>query len=670
MPPKQPTAEETEHLAKQAAKAPKSAREMQVEAGPSTLRSMTKVVKLEKSRESVNLKGAPMTVNLNEVSLPVFINEIFGNLLGMSFEIDKNISGLSDIVNLRITKPEPPGEIYRIATAILKNYGIVAQRGDKVTRFVLDVTQAESAKEPPLLVSGRALPSVPLSHHPVFQVVPLYYVKNTDIHLWIQNIFDDPNLKVLPDSKQNSIILRGSAERVAQAVEAIKLMDRPNMRGQYSALIRPAFQPPRELAKSLIDALKAEGFAASSNPDDGSIIILPVDSINVILAFAGEEALLEHIREWAEDLDMLTETSETEELHYYPVKNTRATEIAKTLGNILPGMVQASTPVHQAGGDAARGAKSLSSSAVMAGSKLVVDEANNALLYYGTDANWVRIVPTIQKMDVPSKQVLIEVTLAEITLNDDEELGLEWFINADIDNYAATWSTIGLLGDAAGAPFAFSLLNSAGKTKLFLHALASNKRVNIVSSPSVMVKNGGEASLEVGTEVPLISSTTVSGQQTEGTTNQIQNIQYRKTGVLLNVKPTVHSGRRIDLDVSQELSAAQPNSTGGTESPEILNRSIKTTLNLEDGGSVLLGGLIQDDVTDGNSGVPYLKDLPWLGYLFSNRSKSKQRTELIVLLIPYIVDDDQKASEITEAFRKKLHVDKHARTATETIVPD
>ena len=134
----------------------------------------------------------------------------------------------------------------------------------------------------------------------------------------------------------------------------------------------------------------------------------------------------------------------------------------------------------------------------------------------------------------------------------------------------------------------------------------------------------------------------------------MQSIQYRSTGVTLNIEPTINSNRRVELTVSQDVSEAQANSLSGIQSPIILTRAIQPTLSLSDGETVLLGGLISENYSTGNSGFPYLKDVPLLGNLFKTESRGVDRTELIVLLTPYIIDSPETSRQVRDAFRNKL----------------
>ncbi len=258
-------------------------------------------------------------------------------------------------------------------------------------------------------------------------------------------------------------------------------------------------------------------------------------------------------------------------------------------------------------------------------------------------------------LDRPSKAALIEVTVAELALTDSSQLGVEWLASM-VDSQGRTYEggTLGTLGIGLTG-FNFRIFNGAGQLRVALNALASDNRATILSSPRVMARNGETATIQVGEEVPIITS-----QQSTGTiagpsgTGLLQTVQYRSTGVILKVKPVIHAGGQVDLDVSQEVSAATATSTGVSSSPTFTTRKVDTKLTLKAGSTVLLGGLISDTGARGKSGIPFLKDIPVAGALFSNQTGSGNRRELIVLITPYVINDSQDAEAITESFRKSL----------------
>lgn len=622
-----------------------------------------------KGRDSVNakaldepeLKGKPVNVNIQNLPLPAFINEIYGNLLGLSFEIDKSLQNTKDLVTLRITEPQPLIDLFRTARQVLSSYGVDVQKVGGLYRFARQ--RGGKVSQTPLLVSGRNLPNVPETHRPVFQFVPLNVVTNSEVSGWLRDAYKSPQLRVAEDPKRNAIVLQGPPEAVSEAIEAIKLLDRPSMRGRNSVRIEPIYVTPQVLVRNLIKVLRGEGYAASENTERGSVSIIPLEDVNAIVAFASDRRVLEHIKKWVLQLDQPVKGTAKSGIFFYSVQNTNASELAEVLGSIIDGITPEPRlpPQVPPTGNPATAAPNPGSQAnvTTVGRSLVVDSLRNAILFKGKPEEWARLLPVIRDLDKAPKQVLIEVTVAQITLTDDENLGVELVVEGlGLESLDGTGVTQGLGATSPTGSLlsGFNLiLNNAGATRAVLNAFAANSRLNVISSPRVMVRSGTTASIDVGAEIPIITSQGTSPDLTTGGSSAIlQSVQYRRTGTLLSVTPVVHAGRRVDLEVSQEVSSATVNQTSGISSPVINTSNVATSLSLSDGGSVLLGGLINTSVSQGENKVPLLGDIPGLGALFRAQSENKTRTELIILITPYIVESHEEAQSITEAFRSRL----------------
>ena len=214
--------------------------------------------------------------------------------------------------------------------------------------------------------------------------------------------------------------------------------------------------------------------------------------------------------------------------------------------------------------------------------------------------------------------------------------------------YASRISTLGGLG--LGTAGLSATLDSAGDTRAILNLFYENKRAEIRSRPRLMVKSGQQATIDVGSEVPTVSSNSQS--TAEFRSPVLQSISYRKTGVRLTVKPVVHASGHVDIEIEQELSEAQPNESSNIDSPSVFNRKIQTTVTLQDGGSILLGGLISSTKSSGKGGVPWFGKLPIIGKLLSADSTSSARTELMVMIIPYVIDTPAEGQSITKSIQQ------------------
>lgn len=596
------------------------------------------------------LPSVPVSVNVQNVPVPVFANEVFGNMLGLNMTMSPEVSKLQELVTLRTESRQKPRDLFIISRQLLAEYGVAVSIEGKLVK--LSIAPKDSTLVPPLIVSGRALPQVPISHRPVFQLIELNVVRSGDAVRWLNTLFGQ-DIKVLDESGRNSIIVSGKPTLVQQAVDALKVFDRPLMRGRISTRLEPAFMSAEDLANRLVDVLNVQGYGANRTVGSpSSVIVLPITAANSVLVFANTQESLNYAVSWARELDRPSKQAGSQSLFYYQVKNTKASDIASVLsgGNI-------GAPAAQTGsaGSASTGTQPAapSASGTSLRGALQVDEPRNALIYQGDPAQWERMLSLIKQMDKAPRQVMVEVTIAEVTLNDDNSFGLSWFAKNGFGRFdGSTWIGQGSGGDSPGPSSngLTYLLDVAGQNRAALTAFADDNRVSILSTPRLLVKSGSEANFDVGTEVPTVTMSTTSNQQTGGNTNLLQSIQYRKTGVILQIKPTVYSDDRIDLDITQEVSEAMPlDSKATANSPSIFNRSVTTSLSLRDGGSVVLGGLMSSRQTDSDSGVPLVKDVPLLGNLFKSKSRKKNKTELVVLIVPYIIENDERAAAVSQA---------------------
>ena len=613
------------------------------------------------------LRNEPVNVNIEGVPVPAFINEFFGTILGTGFQMSPEVARMNDLVTLRTPGPQSPQAFYRLAVEVLQTYGVETRY--EGGRLLFLPASKGGTFEPPLVLSGRTLPTVPVSHRPVFQLVELQAVRIPDVVQWLNTAFQTNDLRVIEDLNRNAIVLYGKPDVVRQAVDAIRVLDRPYMRGRTSTRLEPAFVDAQELARRLVDVLVAEGYGASLHTGQGvvqaaSVIVLPVASANTVLLFAADPAVLAHAVEWARSIDRPNPTAGGTGLFYYRVQNTRAEDIVQTLNGVREAAAalevrapvrdamssaEASAAGQVAGAAPAPGPTQAAAGGSLAGGQLVLDAPRNALIFQGSSTDWGRLLPLVQQMDQAPRQVMIEVTIAEVTLDDNEEFGVSWLAKNDVGRFGGR-VTSGVIGGAGGSSGLTYLLDVAGQTRAQLRAYAEDNRVTVLSTPRLLVKSGEPASIDVGTEVPTISAQTASLQQTEGTSNILQSVQYRKTGIILNIKPTVYSDNRIDLEIRQEVSEALPlGNDSVVQSPSIFNRAVSTSLSLRDGSSVLIGGLMSRRVTNSDGGVPYLKDIPVLGGLFESNSRRNNKTELVLMIVPYIVETDEEALGLTRS---------------------
>ena len=607
-----------------------------------------------------DLKGDPIQVSFRDVPLIAFINEVFGEVLGLSYAVSPGLDKKEDLVTLRLSEPVSPSQLFATARLVLENYGIDVRDEDGVLSFL--ETPEISARDIPLLISGRALPEVPATHRTIFQLVPLRVVDAAVVATTLQDVFNGQDLKIDPHQDRNTLLLRGNLDLIALALEMVEVLDQPLMQGQHGLIIEPRFLEVEAMAQSLSHVLQSEGYSISFHTRGGAAILVPLQGANKLVAFAADRATLEHIQEWARILDTQRQDEIEDGVFTYEVRNTQAEHITETLNRML-----GSGSVSAGATGQSTAAEGRSGSTGGAAGRIVVDERRNLLLFRGSGKEWAEILDVVAILDKPAPSVLIEALIAEITLDDEERTGFEFllrrnlgdldFLGDDFDIVGQTTGRLGLSGIGQGARL---VLNSAGATRAALHLFYEDSRVMIRSSPKLVVKSGETANIQVGNEIPVISQNSVEeGVQTDGTSNVLQQITYRKTGITLEIEPIVQANGLVDLKISQQLSEARPTAATSQEgSPTILNREISTSLTLRDGGSLLMGGLIAENQSDGETGIPGISKVPLLGRLFRTDTTQVDRTELIILVIPYVIADHAEGWELTKRVKEQLELHK------------
>ncbi|WP_197017637.1 secretin N-terminal domain-containing protein [Pseudoxanthomonas suwonensis] len=650
---------------------PAVAEEVPPSATPRTLREAdtphqdlpgTMVAGMRQDEALPALGNTPVSVNVENLPIPLFINEVFGNMLGLNVNLDPAVAKLQELVTLQTSEAQRPRDLFQLARQVLADYGVTVQVEGQLVQ--LRMAQRGAATAPPIIVSGRALPDVPVSHRPVFQLVELEVVRSGDAQRWLSTLFGN-EVQVKEDSLRNAVLISGKPVQVRQAIDALRVFDRPLMRGRISIRLEPAFMAADQLADRLVEVLNVQGFGASRTLGvPSSVLVVPVPTVNSVLVFAASQDVLDHTIAWARELDRPNTTGGAQSMFYYQVKNTKAADLARVLdGSMSMSMTGNTTSSSSSGNNSGNASGNNTTRVQSAFGSIVVDEPRNALIFQGDPNQWERLLTLIRQMDRAPRQVMVEVTIAEVTLEEGDQFGVAWLAKNGFGRFDGTGTYGSMPGsssrpddDSSGNGLTY-LLDVAGQNRFALTAFANDNRVNILSVPRLLVKSGSEANIDIGTEVPTISMTTTSNQTTNGSTNLLQSIQYRKTGIILRVKPTVYSDDRIDLDITQEVSEALPVADDSAiSSPSIFNRSLTSSLSLRDGGSVVMAGLMSERSTRANSGVPFLKDVPVLGNLFKSQRRGTNKTELVLMIVPYIIESDDRATVVSQAVIDRLEL--------------
>ena len=452
------------------------------------------------------------------------------------------------------------------------------------------------------------------------------------------------------------LIFVGPQQEALAIEEMVAVLDIDQLGDKSFALI------PVEVATvgAVIDNLNVTFGEASKR----SIHFVPIDRLSAILAISRSAKKLQDAKEWVARFDRANARGSKQVFVYY-VKNGRAEELAELMSELFqqtessvsarvvaPGLEQVET-ASVSGEHSAEGLEATVQKAVRTnsatGPTVLADNRNNALVIKSTPEEYDEIEAILARLDVVPLQVLIEVIVAEVSLDGELKFGVEWFIKSG--SFTAVLSTLanGVVENSfPGFGFSFETSDAT----VVLNALDKVTDVDVISSPKLMVLDNQSARLQVGDQVPVATRTSVSTDTTDAPI--VSSVELVDTGVILEVTPTVNNGGTVSLNVVQEVSEATTTTTSEIDSPTIQTRNIQSTLAVKSGETVALAGLMRDRLEKGEAGIPGLKDVRGLGALFRTRKNINKRTELIVLITPHIVRDPNEMRQLTEELRDSL----------------
>lgn len=298
--------------------------------------------------------------------------------------------------------------------------------------------------------------------------------------------------------------------------------------------------------------------------------------------------------------------------------------------------------------------------------KLAADPAKNSILIEATPADYRRIMRVIGSLDAIANQVMIEATIAEVTLSDDLKFGVRWYLNSQGGHkYTFTDDPGGAVSSVfPGFSYALTAANAAGT----LNALNQITNVNIISSPSLTVMDNRTAQLQIGDEVPIITQSAVSVLSTGAPL--VNSVAYKDTGVILSITPRINQSGRVLLDIEQEVSSVASTTSSGIDSPTISQRRIRTSVVVSDGEALALGGMIQKSRTVSRTQVPIVGDIPAIGNLFGSKDNQVGKTELLVIITPHVIRNLTEARQVTDEFRRELQMNDPRISGRWRNIPD
>ena len=592
-----------------------------------------------------------VSLAVNEMPLSDFIHYTFSDLFDLNYVMESRLASKRDKITLNLPKPVSEDQAFEIVREILSKYDVsVNERqgvfyiwgGKRKTDYVLGI--------------GASFGDIPDTMGMVQQIIPIKYADTSNLASTIPKI---GTTKLETSVSENILIAKGQRDEIEQVLRFVTLLDRPAMRGRFVGMLDVKYWNLAEFTGKLSQALTREGLPMTKSANRRGLFFIPIASSGRLIFFASEREWLERVKYWAKILDVPILKDEKEYFIFYP-QNSRALDLGESLEAIFglakdtggKGANLSGKGLQIRGKEKNPGAKSIVIS--QDDVRIAVDPNRNALILYATAEKFRQIERLLHKLDVIPEQILLEATIAEVTLTGSLEFGVEWALR----NYTPTDTGQTGIFDliAGGGGLSWTMLSRGGKFNLALKALAQDSLVRVLSSPNLTVRDGKTASIIVGKEVPILTQQATSDIQVEGSTGIIQSVQYRSTGTSLSVTPTIHARGVVTLELEQSVTKAELTTTSDIDSPTILNRDISTEVVVGDGQTVVLGGMISDEGAEGESGVPFLRDIPLLGYFFKSQTRSSDRTELIIMITPRIIRNSWQIDEMREAIFEELEL--------------
>lgn len=625
------------------------------ESGVTIIGGEAPVPSLPQATQDQTLPG-DIRLNFPSADVRVVAKAVLGDLLRIPYTVTP---GVTNQVSLVTPGPIARSSVFGVFENALKgaNLALVPQNGG-FTIMTVQAAQASGVTGPTNLGYST-------------EIIRLQFINAEELKKLLDSVI--PNAVTAVDSNSNTITIAGTSGQRTSARDLIKQFDVNWLRNMAFAY----FTPQRTDARLIVPELE-KLINAPDAPTRGLVRLIAMERLNGIIAVSAQRQYLEDVRRWVDVLDREGANNEAR-IFVYRVQNGRSKDLAKTINAAFGNGGQGSGTDQNTDSFAtdrndegrARPAQAANSPATAQNTSerfssdtsgpqngdrrgpqvsITSDDNNNAVIVFGSPRDYAVVEEALRKLDVPPYQVLIEAAITEVTLTDDLRYGVQWNFQTGDSNFALSEGT----GPSPTRILpGFSYFLSGTDISATLNALEERTNVKVVSAPKLVVLNNQTASLQVGDQVPI---QTQSAQSVENPNAPIVNaIEYRDTGVILKVTPRVNAGGLVLLDIAQEVSDLSSRSIQGISSPIISTRRVSTSIAVQDGQVVTLGGLFRDANSFGKNGIPILSRIPILGgLLFGNQKNVQNRTELIILIKPHVLRTADDARAVTEELRAKL----------------
>ena len=592
-------------------------------------------------------------------------------------------------ITTRFWRPVRPDNLWFILQSILTMNGLAMVDSG---RDFYKIVPLPNARQLPIdTYIGRAGDHLELEDTLVTQVIPTEHILPSALLKLVKPFLSGVSFELANDDTM-LLIITDLASNVKRVMTFVKILDVPMATeelkvypiqyadaGEIASILDKLFSAKSKKTSAAATSKtrskrrtsrskKSTASASDSLGGFGEKPVIITDKRSNSLIVLGRKTALEAIETVVEMLDV--DVYGAEKTYVYYLENAEAKAMASLLTSLYSKSKSKSTGSRATSkskktpfGGKVRGKGSkgstFDSGSIIGEVNIVADENTNSLIIVTDPINYPEIERTFKALDIRPKQVLIEVLIAELTLDKTTQFGLEWSLkgqgSANVlgEEFNVVSDVAQALGVPSGSGFVLSAIDGE-RLRGLLNAYASQSKLNVLSTPRIIASNNQEAKIYVGKDVPIVTSETSSSSSAVTDFDVRRTIQYKDTGVILDVKPYVNEKRKIKLEIRQTVSDAQTNKIGGSDSPIVNRREVKTTVFMDDRSTLLIGGMIKKNVNTAKEGIPLLMDIPWLGHLFSSTSIIETNIELLILITPTIIDTPDDAQAVIDDFEASM----------------
>ncbi|MEK7717515.1 MAG: type II secretion system secretin GspD, partial [Pseudomonadota bacterium] len=616
------------------------------------------------------LRPGEMMFNFQEADIQAVVKTV-SQITGKNFLLDPRVKGKLTIIS---TQPVSKNAIYQIFLASLKAQGYTAI--DSASGFIKLVPLGDAKQAAKVTTGVAPRPGeqtithvVTVQHGSAAQIVPLLRPL----------MAPTSQLSVYPPA--NTLIITDYADNIRNLLHIVEILDQRG--GSELAIVPLKNASALDIAEIIVrlypnvtQSATPVAPAAGGVGEADRVTIMPDLRTNSLLVRAENPGTINDLRVLIEKLDVPAKVGGNTRVVY--LRNAEAVKLAEILRGLLSGEARAQTASVAA--VPGRPPVSVSKSAAEA-SQIQADEATNSLIISAPDAVFNNLRSVIEKLDIRRAQVYVEALIAEVTTDKASQFGFQWgagakagsgtvagmanFPNsgASIAGVAASPAALASAGGLSLAYLGNKITLADGTQVRSLGALAralEEKSIgNILSMPNLLTLDNAEAKIVVGQNVPFVTGSFSQATSTTGAINPFQTIERKDVGLTLKIKPQISEGGTVKLQISQESSTVAQ-ATGVQASDLITNkRSLETTVVVDDGNTIVLGGLIEDSITENTQAVPFLGRIPLLGWLFKYRTEKKTKTNLMVFLRPVIVRSAEDSYGFSASRYAHIHAERN-----------